>query len=144
MNVSKYMTRKLITAQVDEGVRTVFFRMREHRVRHLPVVTEHGRLVGWLSDRDLRRPDWADPEVDLAHDYELGDGLIVRDLMNDNPETVRTYDSLHKAAATLVDRRYGALPVLDKHDNLVGVLSAIDLVRALLDRLDADHRGRKG
>ncbi len=140
MNVSKYMTRKVITARPDEGVRTVFFRMRQNQVRHMPVVNGSGQLVGWLSDRDLRRPDWADPEVDLAHDYELGDNLTVGDMMNGNPHVVHTFDSVHKVANLLLERRYGALPVLDKQGDLVGVLSAVDLVRALTDLLDAAHK----
>ncbi len=128
MKVSQYMTRKLITARPDEGVRTAFFRMREARIRHLPVVDGDGRLVGWISDRDMRRPNWADPEVDLGHDYKLDDDTEVGDLMNRNPELVHTYDSLHKVVALLREQRYGALPVLDKTGTLVGVLSAVDLM----------------
>lgn len=143
MNVSKYMTQKLETARPDEGIRSVFFRMRQARVRHMPVVTGGGQLAGWLSDRDLRRPDWADPDVDLGHDYKLDDNLEVRDLMNPRPTVLHTYDSLGKAVALLLEHRYGAMPVLDKTGALVGVLSAHDLLRALGDKLDAEHAEKK-
>jgi acetoin utilization protein AcuB len=142
VKVSQYMTRKLHTVRPDEGVRNAFFRMRQERIRHLPVVTEDGHLAGWISDRDMRRPDWADPHVDLGHEYQLDDNLQVKDLMNPNPVALHTYDSLHKAVALLRERRFGAVPVLDKDEALVGVLSSVDLLEALADVLDAQHAAR--
>ena len=42
MKVSRYMTAKVVTARPSDGIRRTFFRMREHRVRHLPVVDDKG------------------------------------------------------------------------------------------------------
>jgi acetoin utilization protein AcuB len=136
MRVSEYMTRKVITAQPDDGIREAFFRMRETRVRHLPVL-DGARLVGILSDRDLRRPDWVDEAPDLSHDYQLDDSLTVSDLMTRNPITVHTYDHLRTACELINQHGFGALPVLDKGDHLVGILSKADLVRAF--RLTFEH-----
>ena len=135
MNVSQYMTAKLHTAHPSEGVRQVFFRMREHGVRHLPVVDDNRRRVGFITDRDIRRPDWVDEAIDVAHAYRLDDDLEVADLMTTNVMAVQASDSLKKAVAIFLDRRYGALPVQDKNGELVGILSAIDLVKALSDLL---------
>lgn len=143
MNVSRYMTQKLHTAQLDDGVRSVFFRMRQERIRHMPVVDSDGHLAGWITDRDLRRPDWADPDVDLAHMYQLDDELQVSDLMTSTPLVVHTYDSLNKAVSLLREHRFGAVPVLNKRGDLVGVLSAVDLLEALGDLLDAEHSQEK-
>ena len=84
MRVSDYMIRKVLTAAPDDGVRETFFRMREAGIRHLPVL-EGAQLVGMLSDRDLRRPDWVDEAPDLSYDYQLDDNLSVSDLMSRNP-----------------------------------------------------------
>jgi len=135
MRVSQFMTSKLHTAKPTDGVRSVFFLMRREGIRHMPVVTGGGQLAGWLSDRDLRRPDWADPAVDMAHAYKLDDGLEVCDVMNPNPVVVHTYDSLAKAVDIMRERHFGALPVLNKRDELVGILSAQDLLRALAELL---------
>lgn len=140
MRVSQYMTAKVITAGPKDGIRETFFRMRQHRVRHLPVVDDTGRLVGFISDRDLRRPDWVDEAVDVSHAYQLEDDLAVEDLMTRNVEVAHTYDPIARVVGVMLDRRYGALPVLDKEENLVGVISAIDLLRALAELLD----GQKG
>ncbi len=140
MKVSRYMTAKVITARPEDGVRETFFRMRQHRVRHLPVVDEAGKLVGFISDRDLRRPDWVDQDVDISHAYQLDDNLQVQDLMSTNLVVAHTYESVAKVVEIFLDRRYGALPVLNKDEELVGILSAIDLLKALADLLDQQRQ----
>jgi acetoin utilization protein AcuB len=130
MRISKYMTDKLITAHPEDGSRTTFFRMREHEIRHIPVVNDEGLLVGIISDRDLRRPDWVDQAPDLEHVYHLDDEMKVGDLMTPSVVTVHTYDTLHKAVALFLEHRFGCLPVLDKTEALVGIVSPLDLLRA--------------
>jgi acetoin utilization protein AcuB len=134
--VTDYMASKVISIAPDTGVREAFFTMKEHGIRHLPVVEEAGQLVGIVSDRELRRPDWVDEARDLAHVYYLDDDMLVRDVMISHVHVVHTYDTLRKAARVLVDNHVGALPVLDKTGSLVGMLSAVDLLRALSDMID--------
>ena len=138
MRVSEFMTRKVITAAPDDGVRETFFRMREAGVRHLPVL-DGAQLVGVVSDRDLRRPDWVDEAPDLSYDYQLDDNLSVSDLMTRNPITVHTYDDLATACEKINRHGFGALPVLDKGNHLVGILSKADLVRAFAHFLQHHH-----
>jgi acetoin utilization protein AcuB len=138
MRISDFMTRKVVTAAPDDGIRETFFRMREAGIRHLPVL-DGAQLVGILSDRDLRRPDWVDEAPDLSHDYQLEDHLSVVNLMSRNPVTVHTYDDLGKACAIINAHGYGALPVLDKGNHLVGIISKADLVRAFSNALESNH-----
>lgn len=135
MKVSKYMTNKVITARPEDGIRDTFFTMRREGVRHIPVVDEDNKLLGMISDRDLRRPDWVDEAPDLSHEYNLDDSLEVKDLMKTNLIVVHTYDRIRKAARLLLEHNFGALPVLDKQGELAGILSAVDLLRALDDVL---------
>ena len=138
MRISDYMTRKLITASPEDGVRETFFKMREAGIRHLPVL-DGAQLVGMLSDRDLRRPDWVDEAPDLSHDYQLDDHLSVGDLMSRHPISVHTYDNLEKACALINEHGFGALPVLDKGNHLVGIISKADLIRAFSRLLENHH-----
>jgi acetoin utilization protein AcuB len=92
-----------------------------------------------ISDRDLRRPDWVDEAPDLSHDYQLDDNLSVGDLMSKNPIVVHTYDELARACALINAHGFGALPVLDKGNHLVGILSKADLVRAFEQFLATGH-----
>lgn len=140
MRVSEYMQQPALTAAPEDGIRETFFRMREAGIRHLPVL-EGAQLVGMLSDRDLRRPDWVDEAPDLSHPYELDDNLTVGDLMSRPAIAVHTYEPLHHATGLILQHGFGALPVLDKGGHLVGILSKADLVRALHARLahEAHH-----
>ncbi len=138
MKVSTYMTSKLITCTPAMSVKSAYLTMLSHRVRHLPVV-DGGRLVGIISDRDLRRPSWVDALDDWTTYYEINDHVRVADVMTSNPVTVRTFDRIDKAVKILREERYGALPVLDKNGDLVGILSAHDLLGAL-DEILHDQR----
>lgn len=134
MNVSKYMTQKLITATPDMSVKQAFLLMRTHRVRHIPVV-EGEKLVGIISDRDLRRPRWADTLEDWTTYYQIDDTHLVSDVMTRTPETVKASDDIRKAVKIFREHRYGALPVLNKDQELIGILSAQDLLGALEELL---------
>lgn len=139
MKISQFMTAKVITTKPDEGIRKTFFRMRQHNVRHLPVIDDDGSLVGIISDRDLRRPDWVDETLDVAHAYQLNDNLVVGDLMTPNVIYLHTYDTIDKAVEIFIERRFGAVPVLNKNEEIVGILSAHDLLKAfgvILEKYD--------
>ena len=144
LKVSNFMTQKVLTAHPDDGIRHTFFRMREDGVRHFPVVDDDNRLVGIISDRDLRRPEWVDEAPDISHMYQLEDDLTVKDLMSTNLVVAHTYEFLHKVTRVLIEHRYGALPVLNKDGELVGILSATDLLQALEMLLDEQKQSKKG
>ena len=143
MNVSRYMTQKLITATPDMSVKQAFLLMRTHRVRHIPVV-EGEQLVGIISDRDLRRPRWTEHLDDWTTYYQVNEDHTVADVMTRNPETVRASDDILRAVTILREHRYGALPVLNKDGELVGILSAQDLLGALEDFLSNPGAFRAG
>jgi acetoin utilization protein AcuB len=145
MKVSRYMTQKLITATPAMSVKQAFLLMRTHRVRHIPVVEEE-KLVGIISDRDLRRPRWAEHLDDWTAYYQVNENHTIADVMTRNPETVRASDDILKAVSIFREHRYGALPVLNKDGNLAGILSAQDLLGALEEVLLKQGAGtqRKG
>ena len=138
--VSSYMSPQLIAIPPTLGIREAFFKMKENSIRHLPIVDENNNLVGIISDRELRRPNWVDEAKDISHVYYLDNSMLVSDVMITKVHVIHTYDTLNKAVTLLLDNHIGAAPVLDKTGNLVGnlvgMLSAIDLLRALKDSID--------
>jgi acetoin utilization protein AcuB len=137
MRVREYMTSEVIYANLTDGLRQTFYRMRERGIRHMPVLGDREELVGIISDRDLRRPGWVDTEENVAHYYILDNKRKVEGAMSKNVVTVKADDPIEGALETLLQRRYGALPVVDETGKLVGMLSAIDLLRAFKDSLSS-------
>lgn len=134
------MTPQVIAIPPTMGIREAFFMMKENSIRHLPIVDQDNRLVGIISDRELRRPNWVDEAQDIAHVYYLDNSMLVSDVMITNVHVLHTYDTLNKAVSLLLDNHIGAAPILDKTENLVGMLSAIDLLRALKDSIDQQRK----
>jgi acetoin utilization protein AcuB len=138
--VSSYMSTQVLSIPPSMGIREAFFKMKENSIRHLPIVDENNTLIGIISDRELRRPNWVDEAQDIAHVYYLDNAMLVSDVMITKIHVVHTYDTLNKAVSLLLDNHIGAAPVLDKSGNLVGMLSAIDLLRALKDSIDQQRK----
>jgi acetoin utilization protein AcuB len=130
------MSTEVISANYSDGLRQTFYRMRERGIRHMPVLGAGEELVGIISDRDLRRPDWVDDEENVAHYYILDNSNKVEGAMTAPPVTVHAADPIATALTLLLARGFGALPVVDDDGKLIGMLSAVDLLRAFKDSLD--------
>ncbi len=144
MRVEEFMTHKLIVVRAEDGARRTFFRMRELGIRHMPVVDDDGQLVGVVSDRDLRRPDWVEESVDISHFYKLDDNVTAGDLMSGAPVTVRAGDSMQTATKLFLHHRFGCLPVVGEGDALVGIISPLDVLRAFAESDESDSDGDAG
>jgi acetoin utilization protein AcuB len=142
IKVGSYMSTQVISIPPTMGIREAFFKMKENSIRHLPIVDENNILIGVISDRELRRPNWVDEAQDIAHVYYLDNSMLVSDVMITNIHVVHTYDTLNKAVSLLLHNHIGAAPVLDKTESLVGMLSAIDLLRALKDSIDQQRKAK--
>lgn len=143
IKVSKYMSSQVVSISPDMGIREAFFLMKEHFIRHLPIVDADRQLIGIISDRELRRPNWVDEAHDISHVYILDNTMHVSDVMITDVHVLHTYDTLNKAVSLLLDKGIGAAPVLDKTETLVGMLSAIDLLRALSDMIREQRKTKK-
>ena len=134
-SVGAWMTRNPVHVTPDTWVRNAFFTMRTEGFRHLPVM-EDGELVGMVTDRDLRRPDVSDDAEGWNDFYNLDEDYEVRDVMSGDPITVRTHDRVEDVLQIFIEHKYGALPVLDKNGELIGILTAHDLLRAFAVVMD--------
>ncbi|MCB9778814.1 MAG: CBS domain-containing protein [Alphaproteobacteria bacterium] len=136
MKVRQYMSSTVIAANLQDGLHQTWERMRERGVRHMPVLDDHEKLVGIISDRDVRRPDTVDlgQHVDA---FVLDDQTKVHQAMTGGPATVHADDDVADALGEFVEHKYGALPVVDDAGRVVGMLSAYDLLAAFQDSLRA-------
>jgi acetoin utilization protein AcuB len=129
-SVGQWMTQNPDTIKPETSVKQAFFKMRLEGYRHLPVVDEDGKLVGVVTDRDLRRPDVTDDVDGWDEFYQLGEDYEVQDIMTRDLQTLATNDTLEKAVSLFIEHKYGALPVLNKHGELIGILSSHDVLKS--------------
>jgi acetoin utilization protein AcuB len=123
LTVRDIMATNLVIVGPAETARGAYKLMRDRRIRHLPVVAG-GRLVGVLSDRDLR-PVLLSPSLARAR---------VAELMSEELTTVPPESAVEEAASLLVMKKIGCLPVLDD-GRLVGIVTETDLLAVLVELL---------
>lgn len=132
MYVAQHMSAPPITAQPDTPVPEVRGILQSHHFRHLPIVDENLRLVGIVTDRDLRSAypssviDQADHESALQRLAETP----VSAIMTSHPVSLRPQATLDDALFLLDRHKVGALPVVNQKRQVVGMFSMRDLMKA--------------
>ena len=129
MKVSEWMTPAPLTVAPSAPIPKVQELMLRRRIRHLPVV-EEGRLVGIITDRDIRTVQPSPPTSLAAREKQyLFDRLTVRAVMTRPVLTVTPLEPLAEAVRLMLENRIGGLPVTEG-ERLVGIITAVDLLRA--------------
>jgi len=124
MLVRDVMNHPVITVEAGTSLQEANDLMWQQGVRHLPVM-EHGRLVGIITDRDLRisTSEFAPmPYTPQAR---------VEEVMTAPVLTADPLDPVEEAAKVMRDRKIGCLPVVEGRE-LVGIITGIDLLDALV------------
>jgi acetoin utilization protein AcuB len=128
--VAEHMATEVWTANPAENVFALMRRMGR-RIHHLPVV-EDGRLVGILSDHDVRRAlalDRIQQVTEPDARTRLMENFDARDIMNRDIQTATPTATLAEAAKLMIDNKIGALPVVAA-DELAGIITETDFLRA--------------
>lgn len=132
MVVKDWMRKSLITVEADEGISAAWRKLKENKIRHLPVM-EKGKLVGIVTDRDLRQA-LPSPVTSLSI-YEIHyllDRVKVREVMTRYLITVGPETPIEEVAHLLVSHRVGGLPVVDG-EKLVGIITETDVLQAFVE-----------
>jgi acetoin utilization protein AcuB len=106
--------------------------LKEHEIRHLPVLKDGDRLVGILSERDIKQ---ASPSpataLEIREIYYLLDKVKVKQIMTRRPYTVSSSAPIEEAALIIREKKIGCLPVVDD-GKLVGILTETDIIDAFI------------
>jgi acetoin utilization protein AcuB len=141
MLVGDRMSKSPVTTTPDTSVTDALRLMRERKVRRLPVMDSHGRLVGIVSDQDLL---YASPSpVSSLSVWEMNyllAKLKVEEVMTRQVITVTADTPLEEAARIMVDSKIGGLPVVSD-GQLVGIITETDLFKIFLALLGARSKG---
>ncbi len=121
MIVGHWMSTDLVTIGKEASIQEAMALMKRESIRHLPVVDQRMKLLGWITDADLRG-------VLIASMLEE---LTLEDVMIRKPFTVHPEMLLEEAARILLEKRVGGLPIV-KDGTLVGVITTVDVLSAFI------------
>ncbi len=132
MPVQDWMSKELITIEEDASIMKASKLMKQNNIKHLPVLTK-GRLVGIISDRDLKeaQPSKA-TTLDIHELYYLLDEVKIKSLMSPRLFTITPMETVEKAAAIMLKHNISALPVVNPQGGLEGIITKGDVFRSFV------------
>jgi len=107
--------------------------LRDHRFRHIPILSGEKRLVGIISDRDLLREAARIGDIITPSKEEGSPGEgTVRRIMKTKVLTAGSNAEIREIARAMFIERIGAMPIMDDQDSLIGIITRSDILRALV------------
>jgi CBS domain-containing membrane protein len=134
LTVSDLMTGNVHRLGADASALEAYDLMTEKHFRHLPIVDDDDNLVGLVTERDLLRHALAQmTDLPLSEQRRYLERYNVGELMTAEPESVSPDDDLESAGRTLLEQKFGCLPVCEG-TTLVGILTEADFVKYVIDK----------
>lgn len=145
MFVKSKMERNPVTISQEASFFEARKLIREEGVRHLPVVDKKGKLVGLITDRDIREAGPSDATLLSVQEinYLLGKlkvgGMMTpaEKLITVTPDTI-----IEKAVQLLHDNKIGSLPVVEGN-KLVGIITETDILELFVDVVGLNVKGTR-
>lgn len=132
MYITEYMTSDPITVAPDLLLPEARRLLNEYQIRHLPVIDAEQRLIGIVSDRDLRSayPSSVKSRSEKILAFEQVEKTSVADIMTTACSTLGPDASLDDALAIFDSDKVGGIPVLSEAGVVIGLFSLLDLTAA--------------
>ncbi len=142
MLVGDWMSRNVVTATEDVSMIKAGRMLRERKIRRLPVVDKEGRLVGIVSERDLKAASpSAATTLDMYEMTYLLSEMKLKSIMTRSPRSIRPGDTVERAALVMRDLKIGSLPVVDADNKVVGIITDTDIFRLFVSITGIDQDG---
>jgi len=133
MLVQGWMSVDVITVDEDTSMMKASIIMKEKKIRCLPVVDKGGKVVGIVTDRDLR--DASPSKATTLDVYELNyllSSMKIRDIMTKEIVYVRPDETAEFAALLMLENKISSLPVVNNKNRLVGIITQTDIFKLLI------------
>lgn len=141
MLIRNFMTKNVITINPEDSMQKAIQMLQQHKINMMPVVQD-GKVVGVISDRDLKKASPSDATDLEKHELKyLLNKIKVKDIMTKKVITVPPDFTIEEAAEVLLTNDISGAPVLDDHGALVGIVTNRDLYKALISLSGLGRRG---
>ena len=132
MLVKNWMSKDVITVDVNDSMQDASKLLKENNIRGLPVMKK-GKLVGIVTDRDLKKASASDANTLEIHELlYLISKIKIKDVMTKDPITIPHDYTVEEAAEVLLDNKLSGAPVVDDKGQLMGVITQADIFRVLV------------
>ena len=121
--IKDHMTKNPVVLAPEMTILEAVHLLIKKDISGAPVLDDHGRLVGVLTERDCMR-------VTMQADYYGEPGGLVKEFMSENPQWVGPTQSILTLADLFINGRFHRYPVVD-NGRLVGIISRRDVMRAM-------------
>ena len=141
MLVKNWMSKPAITIDADASMNDAINLLKNNNIKMLPVM-EKGKLVGIVTDRDLKRASASDATSLEIHELlYLISKIKIKEIMTKNPITVPQDCTVEETAEILLKHNISGVPVVDQYRDIVGVITKNDLFRIIISLTGAERRG---
>ena len=142
MFVRDRMSSPAVTVRPSIPFEDALKRMRDHQFRRLPVVNKKGKLVGIVSERDLlHAAPSAATSLSIWEVHYLLAKLQVKKIMTKDVITTTPDTPVEDAAHLMVTHKIGGLPVVDEHNDLVGIITETDIFETFVEMFAGGQAG---
>lgn len=141
MLVRNWMNRDLAVIEANENLPAAMRLMKEKKIKTLPVL-EKGRLVGVVTDRDIKEASASNASTLEVHELRfLLDKIKVREIMSKDPVTVSPEDTVEETAKLLLDKDISGAPVVDSAGNVVGTITQKEMFKVIISLTGVGTQG---
>lgn len=132
MLVQNWMSKSVVTIDVNDSMQDAIKQLKENSIRMLPVMKK-GKLVGILTDRDLKKASASDATMLEIHELlYLLTKITAKDIMTKIPITVPPDYTTEETAQVLLSFKISGAPVVNGGGQVVGTITQTDLLRVLI------------
>jgi acetoin utilization protein AcuB len=141
MLIRNFMTKDVITIDAEESMPKAIQLLKQHKINMMPV-THQGRLVGVITDRDLKKASPSEATDLATHELKyLLNKIKIKDIMTKKVITIPSDFTIEEAAEILMNEDISGAPVVNDRGDIEGIITSTDLYKALIS---LSGLGRKG
>jgi len=141
MLVKNWMSKDVIFIDADDSMQNAIRLLKEHNIHTLPVV-ENKKLIGIVTDRDLKRASASDATALEIHELiYLISKIKVRDIMTKHPITVPLDYTIEETTEILMEKRISGVPVVNDSGEMVGIITQSDIFKVIISLSGFKKRG---
>lgn len=157
MKARDIMTRDVISISPETTIEEIAKILHKHRISGVPVVSEDNEILGMVTEGDLiikiagpHLPPHIDifggilflkSPHDMDEEFKKITAVMAKDIMTEKVVVIEEDCDVSDLASIMINRKINRLPVVDKNDRLVGIISRADLIETMINKDDYGKGG---